>query len=279
MSDKEFEYLLKNEGNIWEKYIKGEVELESGEIKLLTKAEPWVIFVKDSLCEDYDIIESIADTANRALYEKYKIKIDSWPMSTAVFLKTFESICAMLKSKEQNYSEYAINFMNRFVISFNSNLNDEDEKNGNFMIYLRHIGGETVKDTFIDPTDTPLTRVADWNKDNLISKIDDGGIMKKQPELTRKMSLLAVDYINKINIKLANNEVIFPMFINFYDSIITVCKLVRKDRDLPKLEVNLGLLRVVVKEGPDGRDIIELKPDIAGKLNIKDDKLASSASE
>ena len=279
MSDKEFEYLLKNEGNIWEKYIKGEVELESGEIKLLTKAEPWVIFVKDSLCEDYDIIENIADTANRALYEKYKIQLDSWPMSTAVFLKTFESICAMLKSKEQNYSEYAINFMNRFVISFNSNLNDEDEKNGNFMIYLRHIGGETVKDTFIDPTDTPLTRVADWNKDNLISKIDDGGVMKKQPELTRKMSLLAVDYINKINIKLANNEVIFPMFINFYDSIITVCKLVRKDRDIPKLEVNLGLLRVIIKEGPDGRDIIELKPDIAGKLNIKDDKIASSASE
>lgn len=278
MADKEFEYLLKNEDGLWENYIRGDVELDSGEVKILTKAEPWVIFMKDSLCEDFDIIESIADTANRTLYEKYKIKIDSWALSTAIFLKTFESICVMLKSKEKDYSSYAVNFMNRFIVSFNSNINDEDEKTGNFMIYLRHVGGDTVKDTFVDPTDTPLTRVSDWNKDNLISKIDDG-VAKKQPELTRKMSLLAVDYINKINIKLANNEVIFPMFINFYDSIITVCKLVRKDRDLPKLEVNLGLLRVVVKEGPDGRDIIELKPDIAGKLNIKDDKLASSASE
>ena len=278
MADKEFEYLLKNEDGLWEKYICGDVELDGGEVKILTKAEPWVIFMKDSLCEDFDIIESIADTANRTLYEKYKIKIDSWALSTAIFLKTFESICVMLKSKEKDYSSYAVNFMNRFIVSFNSNINDEDEKTGNFMIYLRHVVGDTVKDTFVDPTDTPLTRVSDWNKDNLISKIDDG-VAKKQPELTRKMSLLAVDYINKINIKLANNEVIFPMFINFYDSIITVCKLVRKDRDLPKLEVNLGLLRVVVKEGPDGRDIIELKPDIAGKLNIKDDKLASSASE
>lgn len=278
MADKEFEYLLKNEDGLWENYIRGDVELDSGEVKILTKAEPWVIFMKDSLCEDFDIIESIADTANRTLYEKYKIKIDSWALSTAIFLKTFESICVMLKSKEKDYSSYAVNFMNRFIVSFNSNINDEDEKTGNFMIYLRHVGGDTVKDTFVDPTDTPLTRVSDWNKDNLISKIDDG-VAKKQPELTRKMSLLAVDYINKINIKLANNEVIFPMFINYYDSIITVCKLVRKDRDLPKLEVNLGLLRVVVKEGPDGRDIIELKPDIAGKLNIKDDKLASSASE
>lgn len=278
MADKEFEYLLKNEDGLWEKYICGDVELDGGEVKILTKAEPWVIFMKDSLCEDFDIIESIADTANRTLYEKYKIKIDSWALSTAIFLKTFESICVMLKSKEKDYSSYAVNFMNRFIVSFNSNINDEDEKTGNFMIYLRHVGGDTVKDTFVDPTDTPLTRVSDWNKDNLISKIDDG-VVKKQPELTRKMSLLAVDYINKINIKLANNEVIFPMFINYYDSIITVCKLVRKDRDLPKLEVNLGLLRVVVKEGPDGRDIIELKPDIAGKLNIKDDKLASSASE
>lgn len=278
MADKEFEYLLKNEDGLWEKYICGDVELDGGEVKILTKAEPWVVFMKDSLCEDFDIIESIADTANRALYEKYKIKIDSWALSTAIFLKTFESICVMLKSKEKDYSSYAVNFMNRFIVSFNSNINDEDEKTGNFMIYLRHVGGDTVKDTFVDPTDTPLTRVSDWNKDNLISKIDDG-VAKKQPELTRKMSLLAVDYINKINIKLANNEVIFPMFINYYDSIITVCKLVRKDRDLPKLEVNLGLLRVVVKEGPDGRDIIELKPDIAGKLNIKDDKLASSASE
>ena len=278
MADKEFEYLLKNEDGLWEKYICGDVELDSGEVKILTKAEPWVVFMKDSLCEDFDIIESIADTANRTLYEKYKIKIDSWALSTAIFLKTFESICVMLKSKEKDYSSYAVNFMNRFIVSFNSNINDEDEKTGNFMIYLRHVGGDTVKDTFVDPTDTPLTRVSDWNKDNLISKIDDG-VAKKQPELTRKMSLLAVDYINKINIKLANNEVIFPMFINYYDSIITVCKLVRKDRDLPKLEVNLGLLRVVVKEGPDGRDIIELKPDIAGKLNIKDDKLASSASE
>lgn len=278
MADKEFEYLLKNEDGLWEKYIRGDIELDGGEVKILTKAEPWVVFMKDSLCEDFDIIESIADTANRALYEKYKIKIDSWALSTAIFLKTFESICTMLKSKEKDYSSYAVNFMNRFIVSFNSNINDEDEKTGNFMIYLRHVGGDTVKDTFVDPTDTPLTRVSDWNKDNLISKIDDG-IVKKQPELTRKMSLLAVDYINKINIKLANNEVIFPMFINFYDAVITVCKLARKDRDLPKLEVNLGLLRVVVKEGPDGRDIIELKPDIAGKLNIKDDKLASSASE
>ena len=278
MSEKNFDYLLKNEGNVWEKFIRGEIELDSSEVKILTKAEPWVIFLKDSLCEDVDVIESIADTANRSLYEKYKIKLDSWPMSTAVFLKTFESICAMLKSKESNYSNYAINFMNRFIVSFNSNINDEDEKNGNFMIYLRHIGGDTAKDTFIDPTDTPLTRVADWNKENLVSKIDDG-VMKKQPELTRKMSLLAVEYINKINIKLANNEVIFPMFINYYDSIITVCKLVRKDRDLPKLEVNLGLLRIIIKEGPDGRDVIELKPDIAGKLNIKDDKLATSSNE
>lgn len=278
MSEKNFDYLLKNEGNVWEKFIRGEIELDSSEVKILTKAEPWVIFLKDSLCEDFDVIESIADTANRSLYEKYKIKLDSWPMSTAVFLKTFESICAMLKSKESNYSNYAINFMNRFIVSFNSNINDEDEKNGNFMIYLRHIGGDTAKDTFIDPTDTPLTRVADWNKENLVSKIDDG-VMKKQPELTRKMSLLAVEYINKINIKLANNEVIFPMFINYYDSIITVCKLVRKDRDLPKLEVNLGLLRIIIKEGPDGRDVIELKPDIAGKLNIKDDKLATSSNE
>lgn len=276
--EKEFDYLLKNEGGVWEKFIRGEIELNSAEVKILTKAEPWVIFLKDSLCEDFDIIENIADTANRTLYEKYKIKLDSWPMSTAVFLKTFESICAMLKSKESNYSNYAINFMNRFVISFNSNVNDEDEKNGNFMIYIRHIGGDTVKDTFIDPTDTPLTRVADWNKENLVSKIDDG-VMKKQPELTRKMSLLAVEYINKINIKLANNEVIFPMFINYYDSIITVCKLARRDKDLPKLEVNLGLLRVIIKEGPDGRDVIELKPDIAGKLNIKDDKLATSSNE
>lgn len=278
MSEKNFDYLLKNEGNVWEKFIRGEIELDSSEVKILTKAEPWVIFLKDSLCEDFDVIESIADTANRSLYEKYKIKLDSWPMSTAVFLKTFESICAMLKSKESNYSNYAINFMNRFIVSFNSNINDEDEKNGNFMIYLRHIGGDTAKDTFIDPTDTPLTRVADWNKENLVSKIDDG-VMKKQPELTRKMSLLAVEYINKINIKLANNEVIFPIFINYYDSIITVCKLVRKDRDLPKLEVNLGLLRIIIKEGPDGRDVIELKPDIAGKLNIKDDKLATSSNE
>ena len=224
MADKEFEYLLKNEDGLWEKYIRGDVELDSGEVKILTKAEPWVVFMKDSLCEDFDLIESIADTANRALYEKYKIKIDSWALSTAIFLKTFESICTMLKSKEKDYSSYAVNFMNRFIVSFNSNINDEDEKTGNFMIYLRHVGGDTVKDTFVDPTDTPLTRVSDWNKDNLISKIDDG-IVKKQPELTRKMSLLAVDYINKINIKLANNEVIFPMFINFYDAVITVCKL------------------------------------------------------
>lgn len=277
-NNNDFDYLLKNKDGLWESYIRGDVELDSGEVKILAKNEPWVVFLKDSLCEDFDIIESIADTANRALYEKYKIKIDSWALSTAIFLKTFESICAMLKSKEANYSSFAVNFMNRFIVSFNSNLNDEDEKNGNFMIYLRHIGGETVKNAFVDPTDTILTRLADWNKDNLISKIDDG-VSKKQPELTRQMGLLAVDYFNKVNISVSNSEAVFPMFINYYDAAITVCKLVRKDRDVPKLEVNLGLLRIVIKEGPDGRDIVELKPDIAGKLNIKDDKLASSANE
>ena len=160
-NNNDFDYLLKNKDGLWESYIRGDVELDSGEVKILAKNEPWVVFLKDSLCEDFDIIESIADTANRALYEKYKIKIDSWALSTAIFLKTFESICAMLKSKEANYSSFAVNFMNRFIVSFNSNLNDEDEKNGNFMIYLRHIGGETVKNAFVDPTDTILTRLAD----------------------------------------------------------------------------------------------------------------------
>ena len=47
MADKEFEYLLKNEDGLWEKYIRGDVELDSGEVKILTKAEPWVVFMKE----------------------------------------------------------------------------------------------------------------------------------------------------------------------------------------------------------------------------------------
>ena len=57
-NNNDFDYLLKNKDGLWESYIRGDVELDSGEVKILAKNEPWVVFLKDSLCEDFDIIES-----------------------------------------------------------------------------------------------------------------------------------------------------------------------------------------------------------------------------
>ena len=229
----------------------------------------WLVYFNTNICEDFDIIQKIADVSTSALYDKFNVKIDDWRLITAAFLKIFETFMQHLVSMEKDHSEFEINLANRLLIGFNNNENDDDEKTGNFMVFMRHLKESPKLDGISDPTISNIERCVQWNTENII----------ENPELIRKMTVDAVKNLNNIEIQVANNELIMPIFITFYESIITVLKLERRDRDSYEIIVNLGWFMMIAQEGEDGRDNYFIRPDIGSKLFLKNDSGASSAVE
>ena len=241
-------------------------EVNEKEGKTLTK---WELYFNSNICEDFDIIQNIAETANRIYHEKFNISINDWKLTTATFLKTFETFMQALVTMEKDHSEFEINLANRFAIGFNNNENDDDEKQGNFMVYMKHLREAPKTSGFVDPTVSSIEKTVQWNTENVI----------EQPELIRKITVDTVKNLDSIEIQIANNELIMPLFITFYECIITVLKLLRRDADAYEIQVNLGWFIVIAQESEDGRDNYFIRPDIGSKLYLKNDSGASANNE
>ena len=117
-----------------------------------------------------------------------------------------------------------------------------------------------------DPTITNIERIVQWNAENVI----------ENPALIRTMTIDAVKALRDVDIHLANNEIIMPIFIIFYESIINYIKIRRREKDEFELSVNLIWFEAICREGEeDGKDEFTLIPSIASKLLLKNDSKAT----
>ena len=251
-----------------EKYVDDVVTNGDGnqEVK---DSERWIRYYDDNIYEDEDHIQMISETAIAVIRERFHITLRDHRLLTVTFLRIFEGFIDKLKSFQKDYDNFQINLANRLTIGFTNNENDDDEKAGNYMIFMQHLREATKVDNNSDPTVSNIERAVQWNSENIV----------EQPELIRSLTIEAVKFLRDIDIQLANNEIIMPIFITYYESIINYLKIHRREEDLFEMQINYSWFFIGAREGEDGRDMIFIRPSINGKLSLKSDVNASSRDD
>ena len=233
------------------------------------ESERWVRYYYDNIYEDEEDIQMISETAISVIRERFHINLTDHRLATSAFLKIFESFIDKLKSFQKEYNNFQINLANRLAIGFTNNENDDDEKVGNYMIFMQHLREATKIQSVDDPTVSNIERAVQWNAENVV----------ENPELIRAITIEAVKYLRDIDIQLANNEIIMPIFITYYECIINYLKIHRREADLFEMQLNYSWFFIGAREAEDGRDSIFIRPSINGKLSLKSDIGASSKDD
>jgi len=229
----------------------------------------YIQFVEENVIDNLDDVYNIIDLASKELSSNFDIKINSNEIPITIFGVTFRTIVNLLKEKSiSGYDKYKINIANRFEVGYDNTTNDEYEKNGGFIIYIKHLyqNFSTVREREYD--DDTITLCVEWNTTNITS---DNDMIKTISTTT--VSKLDSEY----DIKLGTSECVIPIFVTIYDCLISYLKIERASRKESEFEINfMGLFDIAAQESDDNEDIIRITPSIDLKLTIKSDGLGSA---
>ena len=218
--------------------------------------------------------------ATDRIYEKFRIMIggttrnprNGYKMVAMFFVKTFEAIINELQKLRETHVSYAINIANHLVVGFTNQDNDEDEKNGNFMIYVKNLMKyvPTLEVGEYRSPEKSREYLTNWNQENMI----------EQPDTTKRIAAYACELLNKIDIRVNSGEMIFPIFVTIYECIVQYMKITRKDLKLDEYEINFcNIFFIQAAEQDDGIDRIVIRPSIECKMSLKSDKIATAIYE
>lgn len=168
------------------------------------------------------------------------------------------------KGEAMKFNNSEINFANRFIVGFDNIDNDDDEKDGNFMIFINHIKeNKTVDEPREDDSIKPVEKAIEWVNQNIT----------KDTESIKAISLEARSRLRKLDIAFTNHELIMPIFCIIYDTMIEYIDLRRKEQSDPyEYEINFaGCFFVTAREAEDGDSVFVFRPSIDSKMALKDD--------
>jgi hypothetical protein len=189
-------------------------------------------------------------------------------MLAAVFSKIYDAFIITLKRLESEYSSFEINVANRLVIGYDTTNDENDEKAGNFMIFIRHLNSNMKDEKIEDPSAKSYERAVQWNAENII----------QQPEIIRKIAIEGVEQLKQIDIQIGTEELIIPIFISVYEAIINYIKVRRRELDDFEYEINfMSCFYIGCRESKDDlADDVYIRPSISSKLALKDDSKATA---
>ena len=229
--------------------------------------------------ENQKDIALICDTANKVIYDHFRVNLrrpddpffSYYKMTAMIFVETFRAIIQQLLDRRATNATYNINIGNRINIGFSNSDNDEDEKNGNFCPYVKDIPHYTVKDDDDIKLDGHSKEyIRNWNQENMI----------QNPEDTLTIANRALKSLKAIDINLGSPELVFPLFVTIYESIISYLKIRRRESEDDEFMINFcNCITVDCIGQDDGVDKITIIPAIEDKLNIKSDKNGTAIYE
>lgn len=229
--------------------------------------------------ENQKDIALICDTANKVIYDRFRVNLrrpddpffSYYKMTAMIFVETFRAIIQQLLDRRATNATYNINIGNRINIGFSNSDNDEDEKNGNFCPYVKDIPHYTVKDGDDIKLDGHCKEyIRNWNQENMI----------QNPEDTLTIANRALESLKAIDINLGSPELVFPLFVTIYESIISYLKIRRRESEDDEFMINFcNCITVDCIGQDDGVDKITIIPAIEDKLDIKSDKNGTAIYE
>ena len=237
--------------------------------------EKYIATFEEICTENMDDVMTICLSATEQLQDKFKIGLTDDKgtpdprLAAVIFSKTFDCILDELKSQQKGKSEFNINICKRFNIGYTTNENADDEKVGNFCIYLNHLNVSSKQSTIDTTEEKSIVRCAQWNTVNI----------EDQPQIIKNISAAAIEELKKIDIVMKSSEAIMPIFITVYENIINYIIIKRAESNSYEYTINfVSCFDITAREAEDGTDIV-ITPSINSKLYLKDDSNASGKYE
>ncbi len=248
-------------------------------------SQNYVEYYNENCCEDQEFINLVCETAGARMKEQFNLpiyaKTGTYPdgseryssdprLIASIFAKIYEAILINLKLSEKTYSNFAINLANRLTIGYTTTEDEDEEKQGNFMIHIKDMGF-TPRAYETGDTDMTANQLCTlWNSENI----------QEQPELISRIAESARKILKQdLAIELQSHEPIMPIFITVYETLVQMIQMRRKEIDEFEFGVNfMSCFWIIAREG-EYEDVIDFRPNIDSKLTIKDDASASAKYE
>lgn len=235
------------------------------------KVNTWI---EDNVTENIEDIKIIGNIAHQRISDDLNIYMsregenDHYSMPISVYGVIFESICDAIKDQRSSHNKFEVSIADRLIIGYSSTSDEDDEKSGNFMVYLKHKDKTIVEGGVDDNEIDPITLATRWNAANV----------NEHSELLKTISKNSKESIsNDLDIILASSEQIIPIFCIIHESIVSYCKIKFAEMEKNSFELNIAGLYIIGIEIEDDTDdeVIYFEPSISLKLKFKDDTIAN----
>lgn len=232
-----------------------------------SKTTQWFV---DNVIDDIDELKEIGDLANKMMLDRLSISLTNNMQPIALYGIIFSTICDIVAARENEYSEFAVNIADRLRIGYTTTDSEDDEKNGNFMVFIQHISNPK-NESLDEEESSSIALCSQWNADNI----------KVQSELMKEIAIKAKRALGDyINIKIESHEFIIPMFCIIHSAIMNYIALKRADNNVDEYELNIaGLYTVGCCMTEEGDVDFYFIPSISLKLKFKNDLIATGRDE
>lgn len=230
----------------------------------------YVKYCEHVIVDDKDELLTIADYTAQKLKSEFLIGCNNPEMIITIFLFVYEDIIKKIHEKSKaGYNKYQITIAKSVEIGFDNAENEDYEKNGGFMVYIKHLYRESSENTSEpDFDDATISLCAAWNSINITTDV----------KIIKEICADVIKRLHDYDIWIDSPEVIMPIFITFYNCIIDFVKIKRAESKQFEYEINIAsLFDVAARESNDpNEDIIAFTPSIEDKMRLKSDDIASS---
>jgi len=237
------------------------------------KKDRFWAYYKEICVEDEEDLRKACNVADLRNWEEFKVKLEYPEILASIFSKTFEAIIKKLEVFEKDNSMFNINIANTLNIGYTTSENDDDEKEGNFMVYIKdNLGGKPLAS--LEHNESNMTAkecVTQWCQSHIVD--ENIGILNE-------IAVKALSMLKDIDIILPTSDFIWPLFCTLYSNIISQAIQMRKETNQFKYEINVfSCFYLIVQEAEDDNVDIIIRPSILSKLALKNDSIASSKYE
>ena len=230
----------------------------------LTKSEVWF---KDNVSENEKELIEIGEIANRILHEKLCIGLNNPMQTIAIYAKVFEALCEVIKDKQDKWDSFVLNVANRLKIGYTTTNNEDDEKQGNFMVFIQNVDNVQADDSLDEDETNAIELCSQWNAANVKEQAD---VIKDAAAKGRK------NLDELINIKIESHEFVIPVFCVIHSAIISYIRLKKVELNQSEYTINVaGLYDITILNNEDGEEEIFFDPSVSLKLMLKNDETAS----
>jgi hypothetical protein len=217
----------------------------------------------------------VCDLTARAAAEQLRLDLNkgNTEVYAAIFHATFMAVLDFIRSKQKHYNNFTVEIFDSINIGYTNNDDEDNEKVGNFMPIMEYIG---VNPKLVDdspPALDDLSRLSiDWKQMN----------PKKNVECCKEIQENAYKKLNnEYFLDMRTSEAAIPLFCMFLDNVTKLAKLKFQEAEgtgeVSEICINvLGLYDIYYSfDEESNKEIIEYQPDIAFKLALKSDAVAS----